>query len=495
MNTALSSAIKRGDVKTVLDILNENPGLVNFQQDGDFKTPLHTSVENKQSEITKVLLERNANVTLQDKDGNTPLHFAARDHNLKMTEILLSYGNAIIDMQNNKGQTPLHLASTRPHNYQGASALLSKESLSIAQALLTHGANVNLEDEDGNTALHCATNHFHHKEITEILLNHGANVNAQNNLGDTALHRAAKNGLLPTVVCLLKSGANVHLKGENGNSVLHCAAQQGRCPNEKIVKAVLHHGADVNARNDDGSTPLHHAAEKIHDPLPAIRILLKHGADIDAHDNRNCTPLNNAISSSLIINMQTGIPEFLTSHITKLEYSSDKKTSSAGSLTNQQLIQQSSTLSEYKLACEKELKELSNIKVGGGQKSMLSAFLANTTDDNESSRYVDDPKVQEIYERCEEKFHIYSGELKKHIDEGRTRKQLLHAAVESMDDICEEQPKEHSTESKVGWGTIPPEVKFNILKHLSNEDLSKIQQNKTSEAKKKDPQPSGHRCI
>ncbi|KJV85651.1 ankyrin repeat with 8 ankyrin repeats domain protein [Orientia tsutsugamushi str. UT76] len=66
--------------------------------------------------------------------------------------------------------------------------------------------------------------------------------------------------------------------------------------------------------------------------------------------------------------MQTGIPEFLTAHITKLEYSSDKKTNSAGSITNQQLIQQSSTLSEYKLACEKELKELSNIKVGGGKK-------------------------------------------------------------------------------------------------------------------------------
>ncbi|SPR08170.1 ankyrin repeat-containing protein 13 [Orientia tsutsugamushi] len=494
MNTALSLAIKRGDAKAVLDILNKNPGLVNFQQDVDFKTSLHTSVEHKQEEITKLLLERNANVTLQDKDGNTPLHFAARNHDFKMTEILLSHGNAIVDMQNNKEQTSLHLASTRPHTYQGASALLSKESLSIAQALLTHGANVNLEDEDGNTALHYATNHFHHKEITEILLNHGANVNAQNNVGDTALHRAAKSGLGPTVLCLLKSGASVHLKGENGNSVLHCAAQ-GRGPNESIVKAVLHHGADVNERNNNDSTPLHHAAEKINNPLPAIQALLKHGADINACDGRGCTPLNNAISSSLSINMQTGIPEFFTACITKLEYSSDKKTNSAGSITNQQLIQQSPTLSEYKLACEKELKELSNIKVGGGQKSMLSAFLANTTDGNESSRYIHDPKVQEIYECCEEKFPIYSCALKEHIDAGSTRNQLLHGALESMDDICKEQPKEHSTESKVGWDTIPPEVKFNILKHLSNEDLSKIQQNKTSEAKKKDPQPSGHRCI
>ncbi|SPM44655.1 ankyrin repeat-containing protein 13 [Orientia tsutsugamushi] len=483
---ALYSAINNGDVSAVKSILDEDSTIVNVQ-DRYGRTPLHLSVQFKQEEITKMLLEHNADVTLKNRDGNTPLHLAAWDHNLNMTEILLSHGNVIIDMQNNHGQTPLHLASTRPH-------LLSTESLKIAQALLTHGANVNLEDEDGNTALHYATSSFHHIEMTEILLNHGANVNAQNNLGDTALHRAARSGRFPAVVCLLKSGASVHLKGENGNSVLHCGAQ-GRSPNESIVKAVLHHGADVNARNNDGSTPLHHAAEKINNPLPAIQALLKHGADIDAHDNRNFTPLNNAISSSLFINMQTGAPEFLTAYITKLEYSSDKKTNSAGSITNQQLIQQSPTLSEYKLMCEKELKELSNIKVGGGQKSMLSAFLANTTDDNESSRYIHDPKVQEIYECCEEKFPIYSGVLKEHIDEGRTRKQLLHGAVESMDDICEEQPKEHSTESKVGWNTIPPEVKFNILKHLSNEDLSKIQQNKTSEAKKKDPQPSGHRCI
>ncbi|KJV85650.1 PRANC domain protein [Orientia tsutsugamushi str. UT76] len=57
---------------------------------------------------------------------------------------------------------------------------------------------------------------------------------------------------------------------------------------------------------------------------------------------------------------------------------------------------------------------------------MLSAFLANTTDDNESSRYINDPKVQEIYECCEEKFPIYSCDLKKHIDAGSTRNQLLH---------------------------------------------------------------------
>ncbi|WP_232488942.1 ankyrin repeat domain-containing protein [Orientia tsutsugamushi] len=181
-------------------------------------------------------------------------------------------------------------------------------------------------------------------------------VNAQNNVGDTSLHRAARNGLLSTVVCLLESGANVHLKGQHGNSVLHCAAQ-GRAPNERIVEAVLHHGADVNAQNNDGSAPLHHAAEKIYSALPAIQALLKYGADINAYDSRGCTPLSNAILCSSIINMQTGIPEFLTAHITKLEYSSDKKTNSAGSLTNQQLIQQSLTLSEYKLACEKELEK------------------------------------------------------------------------------------------------------------------------------------------
>lgn len=494
MNTAaLSLAIKHGDASAVRRILDVDHTIVN-SKDRYGRTPLHLSVQSKQEEITKIILEHNADAALQDNNGNTPLHLAAQNHDCGTTELLLSYNKTIVDVQNNSGSTPLHLASTRQVIHQSASSLPSRESLNIAQALLNHGANVNLQDEDGNTALHHAVNHFYHLEIAEMLLNYGANVNVQSNTGDTALHRAASYGHHLTVILLLKNGANVHLKGEHGNSVLHCAAQ-GRVPNESIVEDILNHGADVNARNNNGSTPLHYAAEKIHSGLPAIQALLKHGADINAYDSRNHTPLSNAILCSSIINMQTGIPEFFTSYITKLEHFSDKKTNSVGELTNQQLIQQSSTLSEHKLACEKELQELKSIKVGGGQKSMLSAFLANTTDDNELSRYVDDPKVQEIYERCEEKFPIYSGELKKHIDEGRTRKQLLHGAVESMDDICEEQPREHSTERKVSWNVIPPEVKFNILKHLSNEDLSKIQQNKTSEAKKKDPQPSGHRCI
>lgn len=237
------------------------------------------------------------------------------------------------------------------------------------------------------------------------------------------------------------------------------------------------------------------AAEKQYSALPAIKLLLNHGADINAYDSRNSTPLNNAILCSSIINMQTGVPEFLTSHITELEYSSDKKTNSTGSLINQQLIQQSSNLSKHKLACEKELQELKSIQVGGGKKSMLSVFLMDTTDVNEVSRYINDPKVQEIYECCEKKFPIYSWKIKKHIDEGSIRKQLLHGAVESMDDICEEQPREHSTERKVPWNAMPPEIKINILKHLGNEDLLKIQQDKKSEAKKKDHQPSGHRCI
>lgn len=494
MNTvALSLAIKHGDASAVRRILDVDPTIVN-SQDRHGRTPLHLSVEYKQEEITKILVEHNADATLQDNNGNTPLHLAARNHDLKMTKMLLSYNKTIVNVQNNLGRTPLHLASTRPFVYQSASNLLSRESLNIAQALLNHGANVNLQDADGNTALHHAANHFYHLEVAEILLNHGANVNAQSNIGDTALHRSASYGHLSTVVFLLKNGANVHLKGEHGNSVLHCAAQS-RGPNERVVEAILNHGADVNARNNNGSTPLHYAAEKISGGLPAIQLLLKHGADINAHDNRNCTPLSNAISCSSIINMKTEIPEFLTSHITKLEYSSDKKTNSTGSLINQQLIQQSSDLSEHKLACEKELQELKSIQVGGGKKSMLSVFLMDTTNVNETSRYVNDPKVQEVYECCKARFPIYCNDFKPHIDEASTRKQCLHDAVESMDDICEEQPREHSTESKVSWSAMPHEIKINILKHLSNEDLLKIQQDKKSEAKKKDPQPSGHRCI
>ncbi|EAY16580.1 Protein phosphatase 1 regulatory inhibitor subunit 16A, putative [Trichomonas vaginalis G3] len=49
----------------------------------------------------------------------------------------------------------------------------SKET---AEVLISHGANMNEKDEDGNTPLHEAAKN-NCKEIVELLISHGANIN------------------------------------------------------------------------------------------------------------------------------------------------------------------------------------------------------------------------------------------------------------------------------------------------------------------------------
>ncbi|EAX90659.1 hypothetical protein TVAG_142030 [Trichomonas vaginalis G3] len=58
------------------------------------------------------------------------------------------------------------------------------------ELLISHGANINEKDEDGNTALHI-TAWKNNKEIAKLLISHGANINEKDKYGRTTLHEAA----------------------------------------------------------------------------------------------------------------------------------------------------------------------------------------------------------------------------------------------------------------------------------------------------------------
>lgn len=59
-----------------------------------------------------------------------------------------------------------------------------------------------------------------YSEIAEILLNCGADVNVQNNYGSTALIWAAKHGNSEVTEVLLKHGADVNARANNGFTAL-----------------------------------------------------------------------------------------------------------------------------------------------------------------------------------------------------------------------------------------------------------------------------------
>ncbi|KAF7552638.1 hypothetical protein G7Z17_g4173 [Cylindrodendrum hubeiense] len=99
------------------------------------------------------------------------------------------------------------------------------------------------------------------KAIVEALLDHGAGVDILNPISQTALHCAARSGSENVVRLLLEHGADVNAKDENGQTALQGAAGQGY---ESIVRMLLDSRADVGAEDIDGDTAFHFAHRRHH---------------------------------------------------------------------------------------------------------------------------------------------------------------------------------------------------------------------------------------
>lgn len=98
--------------------------------------------------------------------------------------------------------------------------------LERVRSFLKKGADPNMKDQAGYTALHYASRAAH-QPVCELLLDHGACANSQTHGGATALHRAAYCGHINIVQLLLKHGADPGLTDDDGSTSLHKAAEQG----------------------------------------------------------------------------------------------------------------------------------------------------------------------------------------------------------------------------------------------------------------------------
>jgi len=149
------------------------------------------------------------------------------------------------------------------------------------------------------TLLHLATTEQASLEVVTVLLDAGAEINVQDNEGNTPLHFSVKRihreqfpkrDYEGIIRLLLEKKADVHIANVAGATPLHTAASFRADPSafEMLIQA----GADVNQKalaSAGGWTPLHGAAAR--NSADAIAVLLKHGADPTAKDARGLTPL------------------------------------------------------------------------------------------------------------------------------------------------------------------------------------------------------------
>jgi len=112
----------------------------------------------------------------------------------------------------------------------------SEGNLENCQLFLAKTEDINVRDEDGQTALHwaCDANHL---EIVRFLLSNGADVNVQDKGMQTPLHFALISGHEDIAKNLIQAGANIDALDEDGNTPANL------CDDNDILKRI---GININ---------------------------------------------------------------------------------------------------------------------------------------------------------------------------------------------------------------------------------------------------------
>jgi cytohesin len=219
--TALHYAAKKGN-RDVIQLLVSRGAKVNVHNK-DGLTPLHKVTNRSCAEI---LIAQNADINAKDNEDFTPMHYAAQHGHQDVVELLISKGADV--NPTNECRKPLHLAVIGGHTdivklltEKGADVnaedcysdvpLVYARTREIGEILLDNGANPNARDMSSFTTLHYAagTGYFPNGsvDIVDLLISKGADVNLINGWGGTALSTAKRKGHTEIVELLQKHGA------------------------------------------------------------------------------------------------------------------------------------------------------------------------------------------------------------------------------------------------------------------------------------------------
>ena len=201
----------------------------------------------------------------------TPLCYAIVGRNPRIVELLISRG-AIIE----------------PYSERFLDYAVSMDLLAITMLLLNNGADpnkaprvlddgfemsrllksygvppkdINAQNDMGWPPLvyACRGDNGEHPSAVLRLLYLGADINVRNYKGKTALHCAAKAGFLSVIDLLIEKGATIDAPDNNGETALFEAIRSTIKDGEKqraAIEALLVKGADPNLKNGKGLTPL-----------------------------------------------------------------------------------------------------------------------------------------------------------------------------------------------------------------------------------------------
>jgi ankyrin repeat protein len=201
-----------------------------------------------------------------DGFGSTLLMHGAASGTVSIMQALIDAG-ADVNAKNSRAATALHWAAA---------------DAAKVKLLLLNGASVDAKTAEGRTPLFAAATMPNSASAVRHLLEAGADVNAVTLAGTTPLFPAV-NASAETTKLLLDRGADPNRATRAGVTPILFTRDAA------VVALLIARGADVRARSKVGETALMDVAAR--GDLAAAKLLLERGADVNAVDHKGYTAL------------------------------------------------------------------------------------------------------------------------------------------------------------------------------------------------------------
>ncbi len=246
--TALMEASKEGYSGTIRVLLKKNAQI--DLRDNNGITSLMKACFYDHTEAVIVLLEHGAQVDLAENiDQQTALIYASVVNHIEIVQLLLKH-RANVNWRDKHGGTALmHVA--RHNKTKNVSDLLgycNQEESPLEKFLSDNGIPVKKNDDKWSSLK------LGSSELIKLLLDHGAEVDLQDDDGLSALIAASRAGNIEVVKLLLEHNAQVHLANKNGFTALTFASAS---KSSEIVRLLISHGKkEKNMENKDEKATL-----------------------------------------------------------------------------------------------------------------------------------------------------------------------------------------------------------------------------------------------
>ncbi|XP_056006019.1 E3 ubiquitin-protein ligase MIB2-like isoform X2 [Ostrea edulis] len=246
-------------------LLIKNKADVNVSNKND-RTAVHLAVDTGLFPVLKAVLEAGASPNKQDVEGDTPLHDAIAKRSDRAVAILLSHPQINLKIVNKRGQIPLMWAAFKDHDF-AVERLVAKDPSLVnakkndgytalhiaaindhtdsANVLILKGkAQINAKNSQGLTPLHLAA-HEGYDDMAKVLIMNGADLNIEDSDGDTPLHLVLGGRQ--------QTGGNDAFLQLLGLTLNPSSQNQERF---NMAALMIQKGADYEAKNNKGNTPL-----------------------------------------------------------------------------------------------------------------------------------------------------------------------------------------------------------------------------------------------